>query len=227
VLPPRSADCRRCVGGRETGSAVTLRVQALERSRCPGAFLIEGAFRLYQERGGRQRSTRDGCRSALQHALVRHPSRVGFGWPDEPMDRLQATSPFFSATHRENKITRVFSINSEEHFFCPFVFNKPSGAIFIFNIFLCQPVRTLISELVSRRNWRRLGSLKGSGRGIVVSQRSRVRNLRNAYCVPHVVYRFPSTILCRLSSFTFCLLSTVCCFLPTALRPPVSNGLLN
>jgi hypothetical protein len=29
-------------------------------------------------------------------------------------------------------------INSSRALFCPFVFNKPSRAIFIFNIFLCQ-----------------------------------------------------------------------------------------
>ncbi len=33
-------------------------------------------------------------------------------------------------------LTCLFSSNHWEHFLCPFVFNKPLGALFIFNIFL-------------------------------------------------------------------------------------------
>jgi len=50
------------------------------------------------------------------------------------MRRLLALSPLVSVTHPENTITRLFSSTHWEHFFCPFVFNQPLGAIFIFNI---------------------------------------------------------------------------------------------
>ena len=46
-------------------------------------------------------------------------------------------SPFLSITHRENEITRLFSLIHWEKLFCPFVFNKPSGGTFIFNTSLC------------------------------------------------------------------------------------------
>ena len=52
-------------------------------------------------------------------------------------------TPFLSSTHRENRITSLFSCTHWEHFFCPFVFNQLLGAIFIFNIFLCWVISRL------------------------------------------------------------------------------------
>ncbi|MDR3677241.1 MAG: hypothetical protein P4N24_17270, partial [Acidobacteriota bacterium] len=45
----------------------------------------------------------------------------------------------FSASHRENRLTRLFSSTHWEHFFCPFVFNNSLGATFIFNISFIDP----------------------------------------------------------------------------------------
>jgi hypothetical protein len=47
-------------------------------------------------------------------------------------------SHFLSKTYRETHVTHLFSLNYPEHFFFPFAINKLSGAIFIFNISLCQ-----------------------------------------------------------------------------------------
>ena len=89
----------------------------------------------------------NGARSE-SHRQLTHGPRTALKRPDDPMSRFFSPSPFLSVTHRENAITSLFSSTHWEHFFCPFVFNKPLGAIFIFNIFLGQrPVPDLDQDV--------------------------------------------------------------------------------
>src|SRR5271157_5609139 len=61
-------------------------------------------------------------------------------------------SPFLSIIHPEKTITPLFSSTHPDQFFCPFVFNQPSRAIFIFNIFFPSPLcfQSLIGRYFSR-----------------------------------------------------------------------------